>query len=128
MIEAHHQTHNGIGLGSQWETSPGGASDVSVVFYKSGWTAVVPNRGVPGKGGDMNKATRKLFEPPHVGHHDNHGRGKPPPPTVSPLKCDGAMRVPKRPPPQHHLVRQIGGAEAVQDYCGVGYITNGELL
>ena len=76
-----------------------------------GRPAKIPGGGMPGPSGDEDGDAGTLSTSAYPGHHGHSGGGKPPPPTVNPMRHAGPPAGTERKAPCHSSVRQGSRAE-----------------
>ena len=93
-------------------------SDFQDDLTSKGSPAEMPGGGMPGQSGEKDGNTGALPTLAYPKHRGNSGRGKPTPPTVSPILHAGPPAGLERQAPDHVLVCQGAGAEEVTIHGG----------
>ena len=102
----------------------GWATDFQNDFPGEEMPTDIPGGGMPGPSGEKDINAGALCAPACYRHRDHYGGGKPPPPTVRPMRHDGPPVGPERQAPCYSPVCQGSGAKEAAARGGGG---EGEL-
>ena len=94
------------------------ATDVPDGLPDQGSAADLTSGGLPRPGRDEDVDADALFQPACPGYCDHFVGGKPPPPTVPPMRHAGPMEGTKRQAPHLRTVRKGHGTKEVSDGGG----------
>ena len=94
------------------------AADVPDGLPEQGRAAELTSGGLPRSGRDKDGDADALFQPVCPGYRGHFGGGKPPPPTVPPMRHSGPMEGTKRQAQCHRTVRKGCGTNEASDGGG----------
>ena len=97
----------------RWKTPANGgrATDFQNDLPVEGRPAELPGGGIPRTSDNKEGDTGPFYAPACPGHRGNFGGGKPPAPTVPPMRHAGPLSYTERKAPCHRTVRQGSGAK-----------------
>ena len=82
------------------------ATNLKYGFTNLGGAKEMPRRGVLGTSSNENSNGGSIYTTAFLGHRDYTGGGQPYPPTVPPVRYEGALEDADRATSHHHPVRQ----------------------